>query len=101
VHGEAAADPAHIGGVGKRCAGGDHVGFYGRAVDVAWRQRKARASAKFNETDVELVQRKLLRVVGDDRGFEGRAGLALEIVDVIDADGTEPVPVRLGDKIGI
>jgi hypothetical protein len=45
------------------------------------------------------VQRKLLRVISDDRSFERLAGLGLEIVDVIDADGAEPVPVRLGDEV--
>jgi hypothetical protein len=41
------------------------------------------------------MQRELLRVMGDDRSFESFAGLALEIVDVIDADSTEPVPKPL------
>src|SRR5205823_4300825 len=35
----------------------------------------------------------------DDRGFEGLAGLSLEIVHVIDADRAEPVPVRFGDEV--
>src|SRR5262249_6865035 len=47
------------------------------------------------------MQRELLRVIGDDRSFESFAGLALEIVDLIDADSTEPVPVRPGKKVAV
>src|ERR1700758_2414684 len=45
------------------------------------------------------MQQKLLRVIGEDRGFESLAGLGLKIVDVVDADSAEPVPVR-GSKEG-
>src|SRR6516164_8147324 len=47
------------------------------------------------------MQRELLRVIGDDRSFESFAGLALEIVDVIDADSAKPVPVRSGKKVAV
>ncbi len=59
---------------------------------------KARTGADFEQPDVELVQRKLLRVIGEDRGFESLAGLGLKIVDVVEADSAEPVPVRPGKK---
>ena len=47
------------------------------------------------------MQRELLRVIGDDRSFESFAGLALEIVDVIDADSAKPVPVRSSKKVAV
>jgi len=50
---------------------------------------------------IELVQRKLLRVVGNDGGFEGLAGLRFEVVDVIDSGGSEPIPVRPGNETAV
>src|SRR5262250_1133121 len=47
------------------------------------------------------MQRKLLGVIGDDRSFESLAGLSLEIVNVVDADSAEPVPVGPGKKVAV
>ena len=41
-----------------------------------------------------MIEIDLKPIIGDDRSFESFAGLALEIVDVIDADSAKPVPVR-------
>src|SRR3984893_6369025 len=39
------------------------------------------------------MQLELLRVIADRRGFERIAVLLLEIVDVVQAEGAEPVPI--------
>jgi len=48
-----------------------------------------------------MIEIDLKPIIGDDRSFESFAGLALEIVDVIDADSAKPVPVRSGKKVAV
>ena len=67
-------------------------------IGVGGRNSKTRTGAEFQHADIELVQRELLGVVAKRVCFERIAVLIAEIVDIVQTEGAEPIPVGFGGK---
>src|SRR5579864_6132314 len=101
ARGQPAAEAAVIRRVRQRRAGGDEIRLDRQPGRGAGGDAEARAGAQLQHADVELMRLELLRVVTERVGFERIAVLLLEIVDVVQAEGAEPIAIGPRRKLGV
>ena len=95
MHRHAPPDAAEVGSVGQRSPGSGHIRFDRGAVQVVLENTKTWTDADIEEPRINRAVMKLLRVIAKKIYFEDVSGLIAEVVNVIKASNSKPVPVRL------